>query len=178
MEYAELERLALDTGFTRAGPLDGAKLELREDVREMCRGNSCGQYGKRWGCPPGCGTLEECRNKIAQYSKGLLVQTTGELEDEFDGEGMMEAEQRHKKNVEAMGTELRKAYPRRLTLGTGCCTVCGTCTYPDAPCRFPEKQVTSMEAYGLLVLEVCRANGLKYYYGSNTITYTSCFLLE
>ena len=64
-----------------------------------------------------------------------------------------------------------------LALGAGCCTQCGECTYPHAPCRFPEKMISSMEAFGILVLEVCQANGLPYYYGSDKIAYTSCFLL-
>ena len=65
-----------------------------------------------------------------------------------------------------------------LALGAGCCTQCAVCSYPDSPCRFPEKMVSSMEAYGMLVLEVCQKNGMAYYYGPNTIAYTSCFLLE
>ncbi|MCD7867201.1 MAG: ASKHA domain-containing protein [Clostridiales bacterium] len=34
-----------------------------------------------------------------------------------------------------------------------------------------------MEAYGMLVTEVCQSNHLEYYYGSCTIAYTSCYLL-
>jgi predicted metal-binding protein len=64
-----------------------------------------------------------------------------------------------------------------LALGAGCCTICRTCAYPDAPCRFPDRAVASMEAFGLLVLEVCKANGLQYYYGSDKMAYNSCFLL-
>ena len=30
----------------------------------------------------------------------------------------------------------------------------------------------------MLVMEVCKANDLQYYYGSNAIAYTSCFLLD
>ena len=47
-------------------------------------------------CPPGCGSLEECEAKVRQYRYGIIVQTVGELEDAFDGEGMMETEARHK----------------------------------------------------------------------------------
>jgi predicted metal-binding protein len=65
-----------------------------------------------------------------------------------------------------------------LSLGSGGCRRCKKCTYPDAPCRFPEKKFASMEAYGMLVTQVCQDNGLDYYYGKGTITYTSCFLLE
>jgi hypothetical protein len=35
-----------------------------------------------------------------------------------------------------------------------------------------------MEAYGLLVTQICTDNGMKYYYGPDTLAYTSCFLLE
>ncbi|MEF2837758.1 MAG: DUF2284 domain-containing protein [Oscillospiraceae bacterium] len=49
--------------------------------------------------------------------------------------------------------------------------------HPDAPCRFPDKQIASMEAYGMLVLEICKSNGLQYYYGADKMAYTSCFLL-
>ena len=49
-------------------------------------------------------------------------------------------------------------------------------TDADALCRFPEKMVSSMESYGIVVAEVCKANDLPYYYGKNTIAYTSCVL--
>jgi hypothetical protein len=37
--------------------------------------------------------------------------------------------------------------------------------------------VTSMEAYGMVVNEICKANGLAYNYGPERMAYTSCFLL-
>ena len=73
---------------------------------------------------------------------------------------------------------LRGIYPKALAIGAGSCTQCKQCTYPDKPCRFPEKKIISMEACGMLVLEVCKDNHLGYYYGPNSIAYTSCFLLE
>ena len=38
--------------------------------------------------------------------------------------------------------------------------------------------MASMEAYGLLVSDVCRRSGLGYYYGTGTMTYTSCVLYK
>ncbi len=138
----------------------------------MCE--NCGRYGKHWSCPPGCGPLEDCRKRVGKYQKGILVQTVGQLEDEFDGEGMMETQQLHKERFQALCGKLGNA--DTLKLGAGCCTICKECTYPDAPCRFPERMVSSMEAYGMVVAETCKANDLPYYYGKNTITYTSCVL--
>jgi len=174
----DIQKQALAAGFTHTAPLDISTIRLKPEVRQMCAGGNCRQYGMRWSCPPGCGELETLEQRIFQYHKGILVQTVGQLEDAFDGEGMLEAEQSHKSYLLALQAVLLPLYPRLLTIGAGCCTQCKTCTYPDAPCRFPEKQIASMEAYGMEVAEVCRRNGLPYHHGPNSITYTSCFLLE
>lgn len=168
--------LALKQGFTHVAPLDPATLELLPEVRDMCSTNSCGKYDKNWACPPACGTLDECREKISTYSKGILVQTMGELEDAMDFETMMELEEKHKKNFLAFRVVLTEIYPELLALGAGACSICKECAYPDAPCRFPEKCVSSMEAFGILVNKTCTANNMLYYYGPNTLAYTSCYL--
>ena len=178
IDYEQLEKLGTDTGFSHIAPLKCSTIELLPEVRQMCEANTCGMYGKRWSCPPGCGTLEDCRAKIQQYKNGILVQTVGQLEDAMDGETMMETEALHKKNFFAMEKLLRETNPDMLAIGAGCCTRCETCTYPDEPCRFPKKAFSSMEAYGMLVTQICKANDMTYYYGPCTIAYTSCFLLE
>ena len=144
----------------------------------MCEANSCGQYGKRWSCPPGCGTLEDCRRQIAARSQGILVQTVGTLEDEFDMDGMLAVEARHKAQFLQMLEALRAQFRDVLGLGAGCCMRCAVCTYPDAPCRFPQQRIASLEAYGILVSQLCRDNGLAYYYGRCSIAYTSCYLFN
>lgn len=178
IDYNALCNTGKEAGFTHVAPLDCTTLVLLQEVRDMCASNKCRQYDKNWACPPGCGTLEECANKIHQFQKGIIVQTVGQLEDEMDGEGMMETEARHKETFHAFHDYLLKTYGRVLAIGAGCCTKCKACTYPDAPCRFPDKATSSMEAYGMDVSQVCKANHLPYYYGRCTIAYTSCYLLE
>lgn len=178
IDYENLEKIGKEAGFSYVVPLDCSKIKLLADVRKMCESNTCHMYGKNWNCPPGCGTLEECEKKVRKYARGLLVQTVGELEDSLDGEGMMEAEAAHKKHFFELERVLREQYPGMLPIGAGCCTRCTSCTYPDAPCRFPDKSFASMEAYGMLVTQVCQDNNLAYYYGPCTIAYTSCFLLD
>ena len=170
--------LAKKNGFTHAAALKPDTLILMPEVREMCSSNSCGMYDKNWSCPPGCGTLEECQQKVSSYHSGILVQTMSKLEDCFDYEAMMKLEILHKETFMKFRIVLADYYPNLLSLGAGACTLCKKCTYPDAPCRFPEKSVSSMEAYGLLVNQICTDNGMLYYYGPSTMTYTSCYLLE
>ena len=178
MNYEELAALAEQCGFTAWAPLDVNTLEVKQAVRDMCADNPCGAYEKRWSCPPGCGTIEECGERLKKYTHGILVQTCGDVEDSLDFEAMMDIEADHKEHFEQMYAALREKGGELLALGAGCCTQCRECTYPDAPCRFPDKAVASMEAYGLLVLEVCKANGLTYYYGPEKMAYNSCFLLN
>ena len=178
MTYEMLEKLAEEAGFSAWKPLDAATIELKTEVRDMCAVNSCGQYGKRWSCPPGCGSLEECAEKLRGFQGGILVQTYGDIEDGFDFEAMMEIEVDHKEHFTQMYEALRRESGEILALGAGCCMACAKCTYPDEKCRFPEKMVSSMEAYGMLVIEICQKNGLTYYYGPDKMAYTSCFLVK
>ena len=178
LDIEKLRKIGLECGFTHVVPLDVSTIELQDAVRDMCSANSCGQYGKNWTCPPGCGSIEECRERLSRYKEGILVQTVGELDDPFDYVGMMDAEARHKEQFMQLHDALKQLYPDMLPLGVGCCTRCKECTYPDAPCRMPDKRISSMEAYGMMVMQVCRDNGLKYYYGSDHLAYTSCFLLK
>ena len=178
IDFETLDARGKNAGFTHTGPLDCHTIRLLPEVREMCAADKCHQYNKNWTCPPGFGSWEEGEGKGRRYQKWLIVQTVGELEDNMDGEGMMETEARHKEAFLRLMEDLKKDYPDLLAIGAGCCTRCKTCTYPDAPCRFPDKKVSSMEAYGMLVSQICKDNSLPYYYGDCTIAYTSCFLLE
>lgn len=176
-EQEELVTLALDAGFSHAARLDAATLAPLGAVRDMCAADTCQLYGRCWTCPPACGTIQENADEIAHYRTGLIVQTTRTLEDPFDYEGMMACGEEHRAMFLALRRCLRAAYPGLLALGAGGCRQCEACTYPSAPCRRPEEALSSMEAYGLLVSDVCRDNGLGYYYGPGTMTYTGCFLL-
>ena len=170
--------LALSIGFSHAGIIDPSKLRALPEVRDMCADGRCRRYNRCWSCPPACGTLEEAEARMHRYRCGVLVQTTAELEDDFDMEAMMEAEKRHKTNFFTLAEQFRVQVPVCLPLGAGSCTVCETSTYPDRPCRFPEKMFSSMEACGILVNEACTLAGLKYYYGPRTLTYSSCILFS
>lgn len=179
IDYDELIKLAKDCGFTHAGPLDVSTLEFLPAVRDMCASDRCQSYNKSWACPPACGTLEEMRDKVKAYKRGLLVQTVGVLEDNMDWETMEKTAKEQAEHFERLLEVLEKKYPNLLAMGTGTCTRCKPCAYTEGkPCRFPDKLVYSMEACGLFVSKVCADNGLKYNYGPNTVSYTACFLLE
>ena len=168
--------LALDCGFTVAEPIDVKTLKFLPDVRSMCAADRCQSYGKNWSCPPACGELEYWEEKASHFSHGLVLQTVGDREDSYDFEAMMEVADENKRQFEAFTAALRERGGDFLAMSAGTCTRCESCTYPDAPCRFPEKLYPSMEACGLFVSGVCSDNGIRYYYGEDKIAYTCCVL--
>jgi len=176
--YEELAEAAKECGFTHYAQLDISTLEFLQEVRDMCNPKQCKNYNTSWSCPPACASLEEMRERVKGFTTGILVQTVGELEDSMDWDGIMEAGVRHKENFGNMRIMLNKKHPSLLAMGAGECKICENCTYPDDPCRFPDKMEVSMEASGLFVSKVCTDNNLAYNYGQNFIAFTSCFLVK
>ena len=178
MADADYVKLALELGFSHAAKLTMQALTPMAQVRDMCSADRCQSFGRRWSCPPACGTLEQAAKRMACYSNGVLVQTIGRLQDDFDIEAIAQTQRLHKRQFETLVRCVRREQAHCLPLTAGDCTLCIACTYPGRPCRFPNKMISSMEAYGLLVSDVCQKSGLAYYYGPKTIAYTSCILVR
>ena len=209
MERDVLLKAAEECGFETCGALDVGTLRALPEVRQMCEVNTCGAYGKRWSCPPGCGSIEECEEKMKRYKKGILVQTVGDIEDTMDWEGIMAVKEEHDKRFLNLIEKIRNiadesaclykkisaelgalnsgsgAFGKAsgenegfLPLGDGYCGRCKECTYPNSPCRFPDRSMSSMEAFGLFVSDVCRKNGIAYNYGPGKMCYTGCVLFN
>lgn len=176
MSQTTLIKLAGEIGFSHYGSVNMDALVPSAEVRAMCAADRCQLYGRSWGCPPACGSIAHFRQIIAQYSQGILVQTTADLEDPFDISAMAAAEKLHKSHFDTLVRQTRLLMPDCFPMASGGCTRCRKCTYPHRPCRHPDKRCFSMEACGLMVSDVCTKSGLSYYYGPNTMTYTACIL--
>ena len=172
----KIEALAGDIGFECIGHTDASELRVREEVRNMCAADLCHSYDHNWACPPGCGSIEEYGEMIAARESVVIFQTVAELEDEFDFETMMESAETHKDRVQEFNEAVREIIPDCLVLAAGACTICPECSYPDAPCRFPDKRLTSMEAAGLVVSDTCTSAGIPYNHGSDHLAYVSCVI--
>ena len=175
---SKIEQLAAEQGFECMGKCSAKSLVARPEVRSMCAANKCKVYGHSWACPPACGEIEDFERRMHGFDTCLVLQTVAELEDEFDVETMGEASELAKDRMMALAEALDEAglSGQTATFTAGTCTLCSKCTYPDAPCRFPDKQLVSMEAAGLVVSEVCTLAGIPYNHGQLTIAYSGCVL--
>jgi len=170
----DIRCLILEQGFSEAGVIPVKKIRFYEEVRGMCMSNTCGGYGKTWACPPAVGTVAECRARCEAYEDMVLFSAVFHLEDSFDFEGMVQGMKTFKKMTEALDTYISAPH---LTLSNEGCGICGTCTYPDAPCRFPERMHHALEGYGILVSEAAKAAGIRCINGADTVTYFGAVLI-
>jgi predicted metal-binding protein len=165
-----------ELGFDNSAVFSTADLVARPEVRDMCAADKCRSYDANWSCPPACGSIEEFQELYRHYTQGLIFQTIVQMEDSFDYESIKEGSKRHKQRFAALIDEVSRRRMDVALLGAGSCNLCPQCSYPDSPCRQPERMRPSMEATGLVVNEVCVAAGIPYNYGADTLAYSSCAL--
>lgn len=151
-------------------------LIFEKEVREACEKNYCGSYGRCWTCPPNVGELETIKEKLSAYSSAFIFTTKHALEDSFDYEGMKTAHIRHDEITRKI-TDVC-AENNALILGAGRCSICAECTCPDAPCRFPDRAIISLEACGINVMALSKTAGINYINGANTVTYFTAVLFN
>ena len=140
-------------------------------VADACKRNACGKYGTCWTCPPGVGEYTALEKKIKSYEKAAVFSCTYDLADSFDFDGMMQGMQSTMQILYGITDTLRRSGEAFMALGCEGCGLCQTCTYPDAPCRFPEKATVSVEACGIDVVTLAKRLGINYGNGANTVTY-------
>ncbi len=174
-----LVEMALELGATRASAADAEGIRVYPEVRGLCKQNSCGAYGTNLMCPPHVGPLSELEAALHKFESGLLIQTIVDLDGPFDVEGMDAGGASHRKTVHALARRMRSelGVANVLPLGAGPCTACKKCAIADdLPCPFPERSISSLEAYGMNVKQVVEKWGLEYSAGANTVSYVALFL--
>jgi predicted metal-binding protein len=166
-----LSQNAVKCGFTATGLIKTGELNFYPEIRNICQENTCRGYGKTWACPPAVGTLEQCQARVMQYENMLLFSQIFRLEDSFDFEGMHDGMMRFKQTVDRFAEAIKPLVSNGLILSNEGCGRCKVCTYPDAPCRFPDKLYPSIEGFGFIVSELANQAGIKYNNGPNTVTF-------
>ena len=177
MRIPDRIRAAADeTGLYEYGAISTKDLEYSREVRKICEGNSCRQYGASWACPPAVGTLAECRKRVERYDTLLLFSQKYELADSFDFEGMGAALEDFKKLADRFHRRIWAELGDFLLLSNEGCGRCAKCTYPEEPCRFPELLHPSLEGYGFVVSALAEAAHVRYNNGPNTVTFFGALL--
>ena len=154
---------------------DTDELVFTDRVRTVCE-MECPQYGKSWACPPGVGTVEECRARCLVYPHGLLVVTMTEVGDIADIDATLATREEHEEITRKVHHMMLDQGAEVYVLSTESRAICEHCSYPDAPCRHPERMYPCVESHGILVTDLGEHYGLPFQAGGNIVTWFSLLL--
>jgi predicted metal-binding protein len=166
---------ALAAGFTHAVWLEELKLKCEPRFREYCSPNGCRNHGSNWVCPPGCGSLEECAEKVSGYDRGILLQSVSETKPDFNDYAGLS--RKHNKRLRYFIESYYNEGMEILALTSGGCIFCETCAYPE-PCIKPDVRMNSLSAYGINVGKLCENAGLAYAFKQDIVYYTALLLIK
>ncbi|MDE5896766.1 MAG: DUF2284 domain-containing protein, partial [Clostridia bacterium] len=159
-----------------AAIIDTEILPFSEETVRACARNACGRYNTNWSCPPAAGKLEDQIKFCRSFPSALLFSSCYPLVDGFDLDGMDRARTAHTYLTDEVAA-FYKVPPWRV-FGAESCSVCLKCTYPHAPCRFPNQKRRTVESLGIDVVSLCDLVGFKYCNRANTETYFSMNVLN
>ena len=165
----QLSELPLYTFFY----IDPAKLEFSDRIRYICQAE-CPRYGKSWACPPGVGSVTECKAKCLGYQECLVVGTITECLDIADIDETLATRPDHEKLTDQVADMLRDMGVEPYILSTDSCAICENCTFPEGkPCRHLDRMHPCIESHGINIIPALEENGLEFQYGGNIITWYS-----
>lgn len=171
MDRQAVEAQLCELPISQYAWIDPRQIEFSERIRYVCE-HECAMYGKSWACPPAVGSVAECREKVLSYPAGLVFTTLTEVEDIADLEATLATRAPHEKITRQVRDILRQYSPDVLTLSTEACAICEHCTYPNAPCRNPDRMFPCVESYGVVATDLAEKNGIEFYNG-NLVTWFS-----
>ena len=163
-------------GFTDAVSIDAELVQCEESIRALCAPDKCGNYGSSWICPPGCGSIESCRKIVDGYKNAILVQSMSENVDFSNGEEMLNITKAHNELAVKLFKQIRKEQGSAYLLTTGGCGLCEECTFPDEPCRIPDKNRGSLSAFGINVTKLCEKAGMEFSFANGIMRMMACIL--
>ena len=173
----QIEKQLLEFPLAQYTYIPLEEIVFSEQVRHICE-TECSRYGTSWACPPAVGTVEECREKCRSYEEGFLFTSFSEVPDIEDLEGTLAFRAAHEEMTRQICGIFREQGFEVMALSTESCAICGTCAYPKAPCRHPEKMFPCVESYGILVTDLAEKYGIEFMYGGNVVTWFSLLFFK
>ena len=153
--------------------IDPKTLEFSDRIRWICE-SECPRYGQSWACPPGVGSVAQCKDRCLRYNNCLVVGTITESEDISDMHATLATRFAHEEITNEVRQLMRDQGVDPYILSTDSCAICKQCTYPEGkPCRHADGMHPCIESHGINIIPTLEENGLEFQYGSNMITWYS-----
>lgn len=148
--------------FVKDYDLKEHPIGCHQRILDICKENKCGNYNKSWTCPPNAPPLSECQRQISSFGHLMIYKFSFPVKDIRDPGEVRGLLKRQQDIVREIRDEANAKGIRNLSLPGGSCLYCDKCTYPDAPCRYPDKALNSNDAYALDLASYIESVGLSF----------------
>lgn len=155
--------------------LEEEELPFSGRVRDICR-KECPRYGTSWSCPPGVGTVDECRTRCAGFPGVFVFTTVAEVADASNMEETLASRGGHEAAARQLRELFEEAGCETMALSAESCAICNRCAYPDGPCRHPDRMLPCLESYGIVVPRLAERAGIEFMNGANIVTWFGVIL--
>ena len=173
-----LEQQLMELPLYTYAYLDPKELEFSDRIRWICQ-HECPMYGSTWACPPGVGSVEECKCTCLGYENCLMISTIVEVDDIADINNTLATRREHEEITNQVAQLIRDQGVEPYVLSTEACAICERCAYLDGqPCRHPQQMHPCVESHGINVIPVLEACGIEFQYGENVVTWVSLLLFQ
>ncbi|MDD5397521.1 MAG: DUF2284 domain-containing protein [Dehalococcoidia bacterium] len=153
-------------------------LTPEERIRAFCLENKCGNYGANYMCPPHVGSLQQIRDKLKKYQRGVLLRYSKPLDVRGDREGVLQTRvDFHNKIIQVEEFLTGMGIHQVWGMIGGSCGLCDVCGAKEgSPCPYPDKARPSLEAIAVDVLALLDKLGLDSGFHADRITWTGCII--
>ncbi len=173
----EIEQRLQELPIVQYAWLPGSGLTFSDRVRYICE-TECPRYGKSWACPPGVGSVEECRGICSSYDGAFVFTTIAEVQDIADMEETLATRSGHEAVIRQIREIFREYSFQTLAMSGESCAICQKCAYPTAPCRHPDRMIPCIEGYGIVVPLLAEKAGIMFDNGGNVVTWFGAVLFR
>lgn len=153
--------------------IDPKSLEFSDRIRWICE-HECPMHDRTWACPPGVGSVTQCRAKCLSYKNCMMIATIVEVDDIADINQTLATRPGHEAITNEVRDLMRQQGVDPYVLSTEACTVCERCAWLDGePCRHPDRMHPCVESHGINLVPVLEENGMEFQFGANVVTWVS-----
>jgi predicted metal-binding protein len=176
--FNDISRRAESLDIATCRKFDPKLLVPEQRIRDLCNEDKCGNYGKHYMCPPHVGTLDEIREKLSGFQRGVLLQYSEPLDVRNDGEGLMRTKlDFHEKILQLEGMLNDEGVAPVWGMIGGSCELCQPCLAATGdPCPHLEKARMSLESVAVDVIALLDRFGLDSEFHRDRITWAGCIL--
>lgn len=173
----QIEESLLELPIVQYAWISEEEIPFSERVRSICK-EECPRYGTSWSCPPGVGSVEQCRQRCGQFLNAFLFTTIAEVNDTDNMEETLATRPAHEAVTKEVQKILEIHFGETLALSAQSCAICRACAYPEEPCRYPDKMLPCIEGYGIVVPPLAEKAGIEFVNGAGIVTWFGMILFS